>query len=160
MRDTLSNLVDNQWLTNIGKTPNLDIALRYDKVNSLEEALKNLESTRWENTTLEALNFLSVYLHQNYREEHSKWSVYLSEGNLFLMNNIVPELERLQWTLGLPQFVIDSIKFGILGAYMETTYSGMNHKSSFFKELVKVYASGHLPCGWKGKYPKGYLLVY
>ena len=33
-------------------------------------------------------------------------------------------------------------------------------KSEFFEQLLEIYLSGHLPCGWKGKYPQGKFLVY
>lgn len=160
MHETLINLSSNQWLINIGKPTELDMHLRYVEVQSLEETLKNLESLRWENATLEAINLLSWYLHSHHREEHNRWNEYITEGKSFLTENIESTLIGVQQSLGLNQSILDSIKFDILGAYMESAYSDLNHGSTFFSELIKVYVAGHIPCGWKGKYTKGYLLVY
>ncbi|MEL6272781.1 MAG: hypothetical protein AAFU54_14635 [Chloroflexota bacterium] len=34
------------------------------------------------------------------------------------------------------------------------------HTSSFYEQLHKWYLAGHFPCGWKGKYPSGSLIVF
>ncbi|PGC52826.1 hypothetical protein COM14_03595 [Bacillus pseudomycoides] len=34
------------------------------------------------------------------------------------------------------------------------------YKSAFYKEMLEIYLSGHIPCGWNGKYPEGNIFIY
>lgn len=36
----------------------------------------------------------------------------------------------------------------------------MGKNNYFFEEMLKAYVSGGWPCGWKGNYPNGNLIVY
>ena len=33
-------------------------------------------------------------------------------------------------------------------------------QNEFFDRMLKIYLSGHLPCGWSGEYPEGKFFVY
>jgi hypothetical protein len=43
---------------------------------------------------------------------------------------------------------------------MENAYLDCNHNSFFFLELLTVYEAGHLPCGRRGRWPEGKLVVF
>lgn len=55
--------------------------------------------------------------------------------------------------------MIFSIRQNILMIIISDYYSDY-YESIFFKNLLEVYLSGHIPCGWKGKYPEGKIIVY
>ena len=43
---------------------------------------------------------------------------------------------------------------------MENSYLSSGHRCFFFLELLMVYEAGHFPCGWRGDWPDGKLIVY
>jgi hypothetical protein len=55
---------------------------------------------------------------------------------------------------------VHNVQWDILGAVMENSYLRSGHSAFFFLELLTVYEAWHFPCGWKGEWPKGKLLVY
>jgi len=56
--------------------------------------------------------------------------------------------------------VVYSAEWNILAALMENSYLESGHQCFFFLELLWVYEAGHFPCGWRGKWPQGKLVVY
>ena len=56
-----------------------------------------------------------------------------------------------------PQFEA-SVKWDLLGYCKELEYG--DTADAFFLRLGDLYMSGHFPCGWNGKYPHGWLVVY
>lgn len=58
-----------------------------------------------------------------------------------------------------PALVIPSVQWDLLGALMENSFKGSGHAAFFFLELLTVYEAGHFPCGWRGNWPQGELLV-
>jgi hypothetical protein len=43
---------------------------------------------------------------------------------------------------------------------MANAYLPSGHKCFYFLELFEVYEAGHFPCGWKGEWPAGKLVVF
>jgi hypothetical protein len=74
-----------------------------------------------------------------------------------LMESVLQPRQRLHLLGGA---FVQSVQLDIQGALMENTYLSSGHRSFFFSELLWVYEAGHLPCGWRGEWPAGSLLVY
>jgi hypothetical protein len=51
------------------------------------------------------------------------------------------------------------IYWDALGAVMTSFYIDCK-PPTFYLKLFEVYRSGHFPCGWKGGWPQGDLLVF
>jgi hypothetical protein len=47
----------------------------------------------------------------------------------------------------------------VVGAAMELEYLSFGHPARFFLNLLPVLEAGHLPCGWKGRWPRGALTL-
>jgi hypothetical protein len=62
--------------------------------------------------------------------------------------------------LGVDEVVLYSIRWDILGALMANSYMFTGHRAWFFLELLLAYEMGCFPCGWRGEWPSGELLVY
>jgi len=59
----------------------------------------------------------------------------------------------------LPESIIDDIKFNLITILMSDLFSDY-YNSEFYRQLYQIYISGHLPCGWEGKYPSGRMIVF
>jgi hypothetical protein len=56
--------------------------------------------------------------------------------------------------------IVHSSRWNALGALMENSYINSGHSAFFFLEMLMIYEAGHFPCGWRGQWPKGTLLIY
>ena len=50
------------------------------------------------------------------------------------------------------------VKWDLLGYCRDLEYG--DNPNSFFLRQGDIYLRGHFPCGWNGKYPNGWLVVY
>ncbi len=71
---------------------------------------------------------------------------------------ILQAIEFHQNTNNVPEDLI-SVTAGILEPVL-TQKVFENELSEFHNNLLRVYSCGGIPCGWKGDFPKGSLLVY
>ncbi|MCR6476090.1 hypothetical protein NU688_07975 [Variovorax sp. ZS18.2.2] len=60
--------------------------------------------------------------------------------------------------LGIPEPLIDVIVGNFLIFLMNRVL--LREQSSFDESLYSVYEKGGVPCGWKGEYPEGSMLVF
>lgn len=159
-QNILDRIKQINWFTNCGQAMQNEIQISYIKVYNWREAMRNYQDLNWENTTLEARNELTTFLHSKYRDQYSKWNNIAKEARMFIEMNILPEVENYREKNKLDKVFINCVKWDILNAIMESTYSKCNHRPVFFLELLKVYESGNFPCGWHGEWPEGNLIVY
>ncbi|ATP40187.1 hypothetical protein CSE16_09085 [Solibacillus sp. R5-41] len=159
-QDILNRIKQINWLTNCGQTLQNEMQISYTKVYNWKEAMRNYQDSNWEKTTLEARNELTVFLHNKYRDQYSKWNSIVKEARMFVEKEIIPKIENYREKNELDKVFIDCVEWDILNAIMESTYSKCNHRPVFFLELLKVYESGNFPCGWDGGWPEGNLIVY
>lgn len=127
----------------------------------LSEAVESCTDGAWASVELEAQNQLSLWLHQHDRESFQRWNELVNHHKAVLIN---PLTERhwgpYQQAHRLGRAVVQSVRWDILGALMENSYMGSGHRCFFFLELLSVYEAGHFPCGWRGEWPSGKLVVY
>jgi hypothetical protein len=114
----------------------------------------------WEDITLEASNELTSYLHEKYMNQYTYWNQLIKEAKNFFEREIEPQLSLFIEKKNLDQSFVKCVEWDIINSIMEATYSKFNFKNNFFLKLLVIYESGHFPCGWKGKWPKGTLLIY
>ena len=55
--------------------------------------------------------------------------------------------------------VLIDFKSCMIDLFLSDYYSDC-YEGEFHKHLLDIYLSGHLPCGWNGKYPQGKFMVY
>ena len=78
-----------------------------------------------------------------------------------VLNPLTEEkIAPFQMKHGLDIVLLHSVQWDILGAMMENSYLGSGHRAFFFLELLTIYEARHFPCGWRGEWPQGTLLVY
>jgi len=66
--------------------------------------------------------------------------------------------QTFQQENGLSKEFLDCLKWDVLNIAMETTYKSCR-SPMFFENLLIVYSHGRFPCGWKGEWPNGKLMV-
>lgn len=122
-----------------------------------DKAIKSLSKTSWSNITLEEQNLLSAYLLKNHRDDYNKkWNQQAKINREKLIPPIVSKLEEKN----IRKEIIDDTKWLLMSTLMYNYYSEFGIESELLNQILCIWKSGHLPCGYSGKYPNGKLRVY
>lgn len=159
-RELVKNLQNCIWLENCATDKYSSYMFDVCLINNLDEAIKNIESVTWENLCLDQKGEFTGFLAKNYKNDYNR---YWNKEVKLIKKDYLP-LFSTQISIGLkkkklPDVIIDDINFNILLVLMLNFYAEY-YKNTFFNQILEVYLSGHLPCGWSGKYPDGKLIVY
>ncbi len=158
----LERLESINWLEHIGDSDKLNVNMEVSFIHSWPEAITQYNRIEWENTSLEARNVLTRYLFFNHRDRYNKdWNSMIITAKRFLDKDVFPRIAKVQQSNSLDKKFVDGIHWNILGIVAEDYYHDCDPPVSFFHELLTIYESGHLPCGWVGgDWPKGKLIVF
>lgn len=146
------------WFSNCGETTNITTNINLLYVNRWKDMEKKLNSN-WDNLKLQIRNSLTSSLHENWREEYREWNNITMEAKSILNNGVLKKLSTHVQENKLGNSVYESIEWDLLCAMMEYAYSPYV-EPGFHSELIKVYESGHIPCGWKDTWSQGSLLIF
>lgn len=75
------------------------------------------------------------------------------------MPEIIDKITQALRNKDLSLDILEDMKMNIITLFMLEFYSEY-YSSEFFERMLMIYLSGHLPCAWMGKYPKGRFLIY
>ena len=154
------SLVDCKWFENCGVMDNCTYDFEVYIVKTEKELMKSIQSIAWENTCLEAQGDLSEYLHIYHRKEFDEyWNKEVDIIKETYYPPISDKIEKIIEEKNYPLEIKADLDYTILLILMADYYSEF-YESVFFKNLLEIYLSGHLPCGWKGKYPDGKIMVF
>ena len=158
----IDRLTEIEWFANCGN----DIPCEYGvKLKSADEAIDNITKARWQNIILDNRGDLTAQLSirscKGEGKEYQEWNKLVRE----IKESYMPDLERV-WIEKLSarglnqQEVLEDIKFNVLTLIMVDAYKGIIPVTAFWKTLLKIYETGYLPCGWKGKKVDGSFMIY
>jgi hypothetical protein len=146
------------WFANVGENTPIECGVEVIRLSNWMDATSECASPEWENTQLAASNATTLYLSQNHKDEHRKWNAFATEAKQLL----APDLDRLTEYVsahGLDKIVADSARWDVLSAVLQEQYWHLG-APKFFLDLFPFYEAGHFPCGWRGNWPDGALIIY
>ncbi len=160
-KELVERLYSIPWFQNCGEDiPHLGL-----KVSSKDEVIKRNSSIKWGNTVLDFQGDLTVKLskRQIAREgdEYNLWNGMVNEWK----STYLSKLDDV-WTTKLEEKelntkeIINMVRFCVLHIVMADAYRSIVPVDAFSENLLKIYESGHLPCGWSGKKDKGTFYIY
>ncbi|MBC2580551.1 hypothetical protein [Clostridium sp. DJ247] len=148
------------WFSNCGGKLEKSIKYEITYISNWKKAIKQSQGKYWEEITQEVENELTEFLFHNHPEKyHGEWNKIVREGKKILEEYVVPYVSNYIQKNELTKVILDNVKWDILGAIMEYTYRN-EKEPAFYMELLKVYEAGNFPCGWKGSWPEGKLIVF
>ncbi|GAA0086307.1 hypothetical protein UT300007_27460 [Clostridium sp. CTA-7] len=160
-KDVVNRIKRIKWFENCSSK--LEIPLIYDKsyAKDVKSVIKHVSSTRWENIGIEEKNRLTSYLFKNYPDKyHQVWNNIVKD----IKENILPEIKENiinntnEFKLNESE-IITQIEWDMLMIIMAYTYYDYM-EPIFYGEILKIYENGNIPCGWKGVYPNGKIIIY
>lgn len=151
----MDRVLNINWFSEIGKQW---ITSENINANSLIDAEAYLASPEWESVTLEESNKISGYLSIKDSIIFQEWNGLIKEAKLFFQKDVlrgVPHINNFDNRL-----LHQCMEWDVVHYLVEEAYKEKLKRPFFFNELINIYESGHMPCGWAGKRPGGKLIIY
>jgi len=142
------------WFNQLGTPP---LQANYISVDQ-NNFIKSIESIEWENATLEARNEITGFLSTKHKIIFQNWNFLADEAKDFVENSIIPlipSIDHIDMNI-----VLTNLKWDLVNYLIEDAYKDKLRMTLFFNNLLSIYESGHIPCGWDGQWPNGQLIVY
>lgn len=155
---TIEDLKSFKWFNLAGKplTENASTAVSID---TYDEMLKSIESNRWMNIRIQALNRITKGVREDDLELFKDWNTIAKEIMPFSKSITSMAIEHLDCQPNDKTMIEKHVYWDIHHLLLEAEYSHII-EPGFFAYISYWYSLGHLPCGWIGKIPQGKLLVY
>lgn len=159
IKDVVLRLNNIIWFENCNnKNAISEYEVSYAK--DINSVIKHCSSIRWKNLTLEKREDVSSYLVVKRVNTPYTWN----EVALTIKNNIVPSIlkkaeEKWNEKYDKSEEIMKSIRWNISCILILSAFS--EYKTDpFHEELLKIYEQGYFPCGWKGTYPHGKMVIW
>lgn len=158
-KEIIDRVCSIDWFSNCGNLKEINSNINIVEEVNVKKAIKHSQSRYWEEITLEARNTLTEFLALNASDKYKEWNKLVRESKGIMEELLVPKIVQSINQHGLPLEILDNVKWDVINAIMEHTYK-LEKEPGFFLELLKVYESGNFPCGWRGSWPDGKLIVF
>lgn len=156
-QNIIKELENIQWFTCCGNPRVIKSTIQLENWSQAEVAFCDPE---WESVTADAQARLTEYLSMNYPSKyHGEWNNLVLKAKDTVEELVVPPTKHIIENQGLDSMLLDCVKWDVLHAILERTYAHLS-PPCFFEILFTTYKFGKLPCGWKGAWQNGRLLVF
>ena len=155
---TISNLIElenTKWFVNVGKPDSEHVIF----LTSWNNAINSCTGTEWESLCQEAVNQYRTRLLERDKQRFRDWNVLVREIKKSTVPLVLSKTKNVVDTNQLPKRFIDTVQWDILHLCMEAEYADV-FPPGFFASQAFWYMKGHFPCGWKGEFPDGQLVVF
>ena len=153
----INALVDLDWFANVGQLI-LSTNESVIPIGNWREAVASCSGALWEDVCMEARNDLSMHLNDVCQTEFQTWNEVVNNSKRELSESWVRMRTKLD-SEGLPQVVADCVEWDTIHAVVFEHFAEWS-PPRFFEHLLRIYQSGHFPCGWEGSWPEGKLRVF
>jgi hypothetical protein len=149
-----------KWFENCGKPLDLEPSMigKIEQCLSWEEAIQESEKYEWKCIKNEAINQISEYLDTHHRKVYQNWNIVIGEIQPIL-DAVYEKKIMINLTGKSNNEAGKSIRRDVLRLLLETHWSYLV-EPVFFTPVTFWYIKGHFPCGWRGNFPDGKLLVF
>ncbi len=137
------------------------ISLKLFFLKDKMEISESIQSYKWENICLDKKGDFSSAILLNYEEQYS----LIGEECEKVQKEVLAFSKR--FTAGLKKkgirfggIVLSDVKFNVGTLFLVNHYSEYYIPDVFFEQMLEIYLSGHLPCGWSGGQKNGIFKVY
>lgn len=152
---TLQDLRDATWFRRLG-VRDTDAA---HVVGSWAEAMEWSRAEDWRELRLEATNQYHQRLEERSPERRMLWNDLVGEIKRVVQALVKERTEALIEAHRLPPEFRGAVEWDLLFCCMEAEYADI-YPPGFYASQAYWYVKGHFPCGWRGAFPAGTLVIY
>lgn len=159
IKDTILRLDNITWFSNCGKKK---VISKYDisYAKDIDSAIKHCLSTRWSNITLEKRNDVHSYLVVKRVNTLYTWNEVVLQIKKDILPPILKKIECNWLEIFKNEYVIrQTIESNLLYIMILSAFKKYKEEP-FHEELLNIYEQGYFPCGWKGTYPEGKIVIF
>lgn len=159
VEDMVARLKNVQWFENCGSM-NATSKYEVSYAKGVDSAIKHCSSTRWANLLLDKWQDVSSYITVYKVETKYRWNDVV----IVIKREILPEISEYvekKWNIkyGESEYIKKKINSNLL--FFLALYAFHEYKDEpFHNELLNIYEQGYFPCGWKGTYPDGKIIIF
>lgn len=153
--NTLDELEKADWFGSVGKMDSESALV----LSSWGEAIESCSSDDWQNLLLEASNRYTEQLMKNSMERFRQWNSIVDEVKPVTMDLVKRKIAKVSMENQLPKIFEDTVNWDMLHLAMEAEFADV-YPPGFFASQGYWYVHGHFPCGWKGNFPEGELVIF
>lgn len=157
-----SDLESIDWFSNCGKEIAFSSNHKLERIVFLTESLESCNSIEWEHFQLDRINELISFIRRtrtNESNESNEWNIITEGIKKYLQEGIFKTIREKLNKNNLPESILVSVEWDVLSYCQELAYKKYNIPK-FYSHLIPIYKSGHIPCGYKGTFPNGTMLIY
>ncbi|HEX4861999.1 MAG TPA: hypothetical protein VFV07_12230 [Rhizomicrobium sp.] len=130
-----------------------------DILGSWKEAVESCGSLDWENLCQEAVNQYSARIIERSPREYERWNDVVMAVKPASEALVREKVRSVVADHNLPKAFVDAVKWDILHVFLEAEFADV-YPPGFYASQAYWYTKGHFPCGWRGVFPEGRLVVY
>jgi len=151
-------LLSTYLFTNVGRFQGEEGTI---PVSSWEQALSACEEDDWFQLTDWLPNEVFAEVSRKAKSRYQEWNQHVQAIEKRLKPWVDSQVQLVSPNLAPQNLEIfhGRILWELMHATLETEYGDIISKG-FFSVLAGWYLRGHFPCGWKGEYPDGRLVVF
>ena len=159
VEEMVERLKNVPWFENCG-TLNATSQFEISYAKDVSSVVKHCSSTRWGNILLDKWQDVSSYITVNRVKTRYRWNDVV----IIIKNKILPNLLEYvvkEWNKKYEQseYIEKKINSNLL--FFLALYAFKEYKEEpFHNELLNIYEQGYFPCGWKGTYPNGKIIIF
>lgn len=152
----LKELENASWFSRVGIKKDSTTAI---VLASWPEAIEHCSSFEWEELCLEALNQYRERLLEHSVERWNHWNEVVDEVKKLTIPLVNRKIEAVVREHDLPEVFGFQVHADINALCMEGEFADV-YPPGFFASNGYWYVNGHFPCGWRGVFPQGRLVIY
>jgi len=157
--DVIEQWLNGPWFEHCGEKDEIACENRYQFVPK-SAAKKKILGLKWQNTTLEKEGDVHADLFFIDEDVQRMWNhiVDYVKDNLWtqIYDKVAARLDEIGFA---HEAYMSTMQFDIVLCTVVLSYRSYR-KSSFWEDMLRIYMSGHVPCGWREKDGIGYFEVY
>jgi hypothetical protein len=151
----LDQLEKASWFSRVGVKEVSSVAV----VTSWPEAIEQCSLDEWEDLRLGALNQYRLCVAECSMERLRLWNDTVDEVKKVTGPIVDRKITAVVRKNSLPEIFKIRVRSDITLACMEAEFADIC-QPGFFTGISNWYVRGHFPCGWRGVFPQGKLVIY
>jgi hypothetical protein len=163
--DFYGRLRSIRWLNACGSPDRPILGREISWVEDRITALSLVKSDLWQDAKTEAQGDLTGYLAKHHYSDYGgQWNMLAKQSKALLERDLSQPLAEGLQKAGISEDLKAIVLVDLNRAALETAYRRKFPKAPmFFEQLVALYESGRLPCGWDGvmdNWPRGRIIAF
>jgi hypothetical protein len=121
--------------------------------------MRTCASAVWQDLLVEAASRYSEAVARRSPDAFASWNAIVDELRPRVVDLVRKKTAEVISRNGLPPAFPQTVQWDTLQLLLESEYADV-YPPGFFASQAFWYADGHFPCGWRGEFPEGQLVVY